>query len=75
MSEKIKNANEELKKALKWLLISGAATTALNAVYTALQDFETGATDLRGFLSRLGFTIAFMVLNAVIYWLHEVSKD
>ena len=74
MSERLVNAATEVKKALKWIIISGAGTTALAAIYTALEDWQSGVMDWRGFLSKVAFILAFMLLNTAIYFIHEYSK-
>lgn len=69
-----KKANKEAKKALKWIILSGAALTALNGLSASLLSLEKGEIDLRMFIAGLFFTISYAVINTLIYWIHEYNN-
>lgn len=75
MNKRNKRAITEVKKALKWIILSGAMTTALNAVYSSVGLLESGEIDCRTFLIGMAFTLTFMILNTGLYYVHEYRKD
>ncbi len=65
--KKLKNAKNKALKALKWIIISGTALTALNAISTLLGALQSGNINSGEFFKQVGYTIAFMLINTLIY--------
>lgn len=66
--------NEQVKKAVGWLIKSGALLTALNASSVLLSSLQTGDINIQAFGQGLLYTFAFMFINATIYYIHEVNN-
>lgn len=72
--KKVNKANLNVKKALKWLVRSGALLTALNAVMVGLTSMQANEIDMVQFIEGVLYTVAFMVINTGIYWVHEYTN-
>ena len=67
-------ATEQVSKASRWLILSGAALTALQAIQGLMNSLSEGSINVTEFRNRVLWTLAFMVVNAVIYYVHEYIK-
>ena len=67
-------AREGLKKVATWLVKSGALLTFLNALQASLVSLQAKEIKLDTFLIGLVFTVAFMLVNASVYYVTKLNE-
>lgn len=67
-------ANQETKKLFKWFLSSGALLTFLLTAQQAISDLDQGTIDLEKVARKLSVALAFMVVNASIFYVSKARE-